>query len=83
MQLTELLTGKALTTYAAMMNKAAEDYDKVNRYKAVPNQYDVNEETYQQQFWQNKKRPEKMDWAWVCNASDDSSNRKGLCNIHD
>lgn len=24
-----------------------------------------------------------MDWVWVCNAFVDSSNRKGLCNIHD
>jgi len=68
MQLTSLLTGKALAAYAAVGSEESTDYEKVKT--AILHRYEVNDETCQQHFHQGMKRPEESYRAWVCRTTD-------------
>lgn len=77
-----------MAAYTALKGSDAADYKKVKT--VVLHRYKVNEETLQQRFRRDKKKPEKSYYAWVCQVTDlfgqrqqaeserDNSNRTGV-----
>ena len=58
-QVAGLLTGKALAAYAVLTPEGC-IYKKVK--EAILRRYDINEETYRQQFRQDRKKGKESYW---------------------